>query len=219
LIHFKRLVAAKSSLAFSINIMRKHFNIFILILGIGLLSCSSCIDKRKDNATDSFKQLLKKFKILKLPLQIREGEIETNGLAFSCDKNSKSDTSFIKFYCMYYGMLPDTNNFYALIVLNPADIILPTLITFDKTGKKINEEILCVSGCGGGGPGLDCNPQTTIIENDLTIYCVDTIRTVEFDRKGNPIESTRKYYCEYKNGKLNSNGKITMTTEQTKDLK
>jgi hypothetical protein len=194
--------------------VKRHFTIFIFIICVGLFSCSSDSGKNKDNVPSAFRQLIRKFKPLKLPIQIREGEI----IEMNLYDSKSSDTLFIP-PCTFYGILPDTNNYYALIILLPADIMVPDIIIFDKKGEKISEKTLIVSGCGGGGPGLDCTPQTTIIKKDLTIYCVDTIKSVEIDRNGKPIDSTRKYYYVFKNGKINNDGKITMTGELTKDLK
>jgi hypothetical protein len=197
--------------------MNRFMRIAVLLFFIGFFSCS-LYNKGKDDVPDSFRQLLKKFQLLKLPLRIREGEIDTKGLTYTVDKNSKSDSLYIDIFCIYYGMLPDTSNYYALVVLTPADNIVPSLIIFDKKGEKISEEALTVRGCGGG-PGIDCHLPTTIINNDLTIFCADTIKSVLIDNNGKPIDSTLKYYCEYKTGKINSTGKITLTEEKTKILK
>jgi hypothetical protein len=200
--------------------MKKHLTIVILVLIVGLSSCSSDKGKSKDNVPAPFRQFLKKFKQLQLPLTLRQDNIDTLGLPNIDMKNV--DTLFIKNNDgleKYYGMLPDTNYYYGLIVLYPGGCdYLPVLLTFDKSGNKISEERLLNRGCGEG-PGLVYCSATGVINNDLTIYLVDTLKTVSVDSILKPIDGTRKYYCMYKKGKINSNGKITMTGEHTKYLK
>jgi len=194
--------------------MKKYLTICVLTLCVGFFSCSSDCSKSKDDVYVQFRQFLKKFKPLQLPLTLKIGSIETKNLP-NIDYKSL-DTLFIDAsYSVCYGMLPDTSSYFGLIVLMAADDILPFLLTYDKTGKLMSKEDL-VRGCGSG-PGIEYCSSIGIIKKDLTIYCTDTSKTFEYDNKGKAVN--KRYYCISKEGKINKDGKITMTKEQTKDLK
>ena len=201
--------------------MKKQSILLLVSLIVAFFSCSSKNDIKFENSQNSFKQFLKKFKPLRLPLTIRIETIEIKGLP-RIDSNStdtlfesKDDGAGIE---ICYGMLPDTNNYFGLIVLFPADKYIPVLKIYDKSGKKISEESLVVTGCGCG-PEIDYCSSTAIIRSDLTIYCVDTLKTVEIDNSTlTPIDSTREYFCEYKEGKINNDGKTSMSVKKTKKL-
>src|ERR1700760_3991963 len=119
-----------------------------------LISIQSCSTKPDNKSTDSaktsriiaFHSFLKKFKPLSLPLTIRTLAIVVD----SSKKLDNNDNKFIKsaypdeLYA--YGILPDTTNNYKIIWLAPADVEVPMLTTFTKSGKKISEKELGVGG-------------------------------------------------------------------------
>ncbi len=116
-------------------------------------------------------------------------------------------------------MLPDTNYYYGLIVFSPADVFVPVLTTYDKKGNIISDESLSIGDCNGGGPGINYCSAIGVINSDLTIYCADTLKTVDLDKTMKAIDGTKKYYCKFKKGKINKDGKIIMISEQKKSLK
>ena len=191
-----------------------------MTLSVGLFLCSLTNINHENNTSVAFRQFIKKFRQLQLPVTLHYGEFESMNLPVFDSQNI--DTLFIKdndTIDKYYGILPDTNNYFGLIILYPAGYdYYPILITFDKIGNKISEEHLLNRGCGFA-PGLDYCSSTGVINRDMTIYLADTLKTVKLDSTMKPIDSTREYFCLYINGKINNSGKITMTGEQTKNIK
>ncbi|MFH0893969.1 MAG: hypothetical protein V2A54_05995 [Bacteroidota bacterium] len=198
--------------------MRRHI-IFFVLFTLGLFSCSTYREKSKDTADVPFSEFLKKFKLLQLPLTFRQNQTIEKGLP---EYNENSiDTLFVKNYgkqSVYYGMLPDTSNYFGLIfILAGVQNSPPVLKTYDKSGKQISEAFL---HCGNCIAGLDIEwcSSTGIIKNDLTIYSVDTIKTIKHDNSLKAINGTEEYYMIYRNCKINPNGKTTVPAEQKKSL-
>jgi len=121
-------------------------------------------------------------------------------------KTEFKDTSLDKVYA--YRLLPDTLNSYKLIWMEPAEILIPVLTTFSKSGKKISEELLSVGQCGTDCC-FSCN-ETIIIHQDMSIYSVDSIRSCTCDSLG-PKENTMQKYVLMKTGRILSDGKIQLS--------
>ncbi len=188
-----------------------------------MFSCKTS-DKEITEATEDqskiFRIFLKKFKPLDLPFIFRygnEGDILDFEKMTAADPNS-ADSIFIKSDYLssvkYYGMLKDTSKFFSLICFYPADSYYPMLITFDKNGNRIDETSLIVNGCGGDC-GLEYCSETGIINEDLSIRCVDTVRwKFSCDSLGEPIPDSDIVWVDTKNGKITKNGKLIMKNEQ-----
>ncbi|MCO4292400.1 hypothetical protein NF867_05940 [Solitalea sp. MAHUQ-68] len=190
----------------------KYFHILPLFL---LLSCSTNSGKDSNEKTISainqtnFRQFIRKFKVLSLPLIINTDEIQATS---SLKRLNEKDNTFINSEypneIWSYGLLPDTSKTYKIIWLAPAEMLVPVLTTFSKKGQRINEQYLGVGGCGS-----DCCfwcKESIKINQDMTIYSVDSIRSCECDSIG-PKENTMKKYIRFMTGKVSGNGKIKMT--------
>ena len=203
----------------------------MLALCTGFFCCSTSSDKSKDNVPEPFREFIKKFKPLHLPSTFRTSLgaqasassptfEELNGLPQYDGKSI--DTLFMKDFgpqTVYYGMLPDTSNYFGLVVLLEGVEGMPAvLVTFDKSGKQISQLNLYCGNCMASMEIGWCS-STGIIKNDLSIFSVDSIKNVKRDSDMNVIDSTAEYYIKYVNGKISSDGKITMSAEQKKNLK
>jgi hypothetical protein len=196
--------------------MAKHIKAISLFLILSMLiSCKNPGKTDTELPPESFRQYLKKFKYLSLPIVLRPHTETLGGAKFD---NTSSDTLYTGDHAQLYGMLPDTNTFYGLITLHEADDLVPVLTTYDKKGKKLGSTPLIANGCGSG-PGLEYCSSSGVINNDLTIYCADTLKTIEFDSIYNPIAGTEKEYCVFIEGHINPAGKIEMKEEKTMMLK
>ena len=174
---------------------------------------------------DTFRQFLKKFKIIDLPFVYRYvdfKEIFDLDKMLSIDAKS-SDTLFVKtdfsegIKC--FGILPDTSKFFSLIYFYPADSYYPQLVTYDKGGKLIDETSLIVNGCGGDC-GLQYCSETGIIKKDLSIFCADTVIWEYFcDSLSQPIPNSDIVWINTKTGNLTNNGKIKMTDDKHVEMK
>jgi len=203
----------------------------VLALCTGFFCCSTSSDKSKDSVPDPFRKFIKKFKPLHLPSTFRTSLgaqasassptfEELNGLPEYDGKSN--DTLFMKDFgpqTVYYGMLPDTSNYFGLVLLLKGAEGLPAvLVTFDKSGKQISQLNLYCGNCMASMEIGWCS-STATLKNDLTIYSVDTIQQIKRDNSLNVIDSTAEYYTKYINGKISSDGKINMSAEQRKNLK
>jgi len=173
-----------------------------------------------------FKLFIKKLKLLSLPLSIRS-TLAISSTELYSSKSTKInkdsyDALFVKDIgansCnLCYGMLPDTSIFYSIILFYNADDLVPVLITFTKDGEKIAEVGLILHGCGAEC-GLDYCSSTGVIENDLSIYCADSINYAPCNDNNDKDESKREHYVDYKEGKINPDGSIQVSEEKHKDI-
>jgi hypothetical protein len=119
---------------------------------------------------------------------------------------------------MISGYTFKTNgDFTALLSFGAADCYIPNLTTYDRLGKKIDEKMIAIGGCGSDC-GYTCEEFMTI-RTDYSIYTSDTITTFKCDTSGNEIPGTKEHYVIYKKGKLLSSGKIELSGEIKEVLK
>ena len=180
---------------------------FILLVII-IQACSTKPAKQNTNSANAsriaFHSFLKKFRTLSLPLTIRTLAIVVD----SSKKLDREDNKFIRsaypdeIYA--YGILADTTNNYKIIWLAPADVEVPMLTTFTKSGKKISEKELGVGVCGSDC-GFTCK-EIIDIKNDMTIFSVDSETYTNCDSTGKDGKAQKE--IRYMNGKISNNGKI-----------
>ncbi|MFD0749977.1 hypothetical protein ACFQZS_07480 [Mucilaginibacter calamicampi] len=167
-----------------------------------------------DQNENSFKKFKAKFKLLSLPLSINTLEIDVSKQR----KLTGEDNIFVKseypneLYA--YGMLTDTTGTYKLIWLEPAEIHVPVLATFTKTGKFIKKEYMSVGQCGSDC-GFECT-EFIQIKTDLTIFSADSIKSSACDSMGNIKETSTQKYTLFKKGKISKNGRIDFTSVNKK---
>lgn len=216
----------KSERVFYFWRMKKRFlqNIFRLILGSCLfISCaySENEEEKKSVVNNSnertFRFFVKKFKVLPLPLQLRTHQgISLEDLQKVDEKEAeaffKSDDNY---YC--FGMLEDTTHYYSLLLLYPADRVVPRIFTFSKDGELISSEDLIIHGCSGECGFRKCTSDC-LIDEKKNISLIDTTDFYECDENGEEIQSSRKHRVEIKKYYLGRLGKITHGKQETIDL-
>ena len=178
------------------------------------VSCSTHKDNRQVVAPPkAFRQLLKKFKPLTLPLTLN-----TTG-QFSPEtfpEITATDTVFIKSpdapgRC--FGLLPDTSRYYGLVWLAPAEVYQVRLSTFTKTGEKIGERALAVGECGDDC-GFSCS-ETLLIHANCSIYSTDSITSSECTDAGLLRPGTTKKYVRMIAGRVQPTGEINLSDVKT----
>lgn len=164
--------------------------------------------KKSSKTNLKFREFLKKFELLRLPLTIKIDEINLDPTKQLTEK----DNVFIKYQdpgAIYaYGILPDTTDNFKIIWLQPADDYIPIITTFTKDGKKIDSKYIGVGGCG-----VDCCfecSEVIVINKDLTTFSADSIKSCECDSNG-PDENTTRRYIRYQMGKILKTGKINIS--------
>ena len=167
-----------------------------------------------------FKDYLKKFKNVNLPISIKGC---TSNFEKLIELNDYHYQNFIKHYIYpedqsyIYSRVPTNGKYIATITLRATDCYLPVLTTYKPNGEIIDEKTIAIGYCGSGC-GYNCE-EFMQIKKDFSIYVSDTIRKYECDSLDEEIASTFEYYIIYKKGKLLSNGKIQLTEEIKRNLK
>jgi hypothetical protein len=200
-------------------------NILIIFLLISLFGCNSPQEKTEIKekskpfpAPATFRAYLKKFKMLSLPQNfILHKGIDVSGL-MEVESNT-SDTLYLedKVNYFYYGMLPDTSDYYSVILLYPADVIIPVLYTYDKNGKFIANKFLVAKGCGFGC-GINYCSSYASIDDKLEITLTDTNDYFICDDNEMEMKDKRFYLSRTQNGKVEKDGKIVFGELEEKDL-
>jgi hypothetical protein len=146
--------------------VKQSINFILIVLFIGLISCNSLRNPPESKRQIAFHKFIKKLKILPAPFFLEAGEI--NRSVYS--QVEVEDTLFMKDgSSFYYGLLPDTSNFFAVIMLSVSDSYIPILTTFDKTGKKIDSQSLQIYECGSGPSEGYCSSKGTIGKDSLLL--------------------------------------------------
>lgn len=199
--------------------MFKHkLNSLVFILGSFILliitGCNNTTElsnevKPKTDTAHAFRVFLKKFRALELPYNSNENSQSKIDLKYN--QIDATDSLFISeqsFICE--GYLPDTSNYFCLILLVPADDVYPMLYTFNKTGKPIDSKSLALIGTGGFMCGSQSNAKWQIDEK-LNIFCSDTVTANECDSvSGFPIKGKIISYNKNISGKILKDGKIDL---------
>ncbi len=103
-----------------------------------------------------------------------------------------------------------------VISLQGADCMLPVVTTFNPKGKRIAEGIITIGRCGPG-PCFECTDYT-VIRADRSIYFADTVITMDCDDEFEPIPGTTVKKVWYQEGKIEDDGKISISEDLEKIL-
>jgi hypothetical protein len=173
-----------------------------------LASCSTHPPEASSpKASPAFYTFISKFKVLSLPLKLDNDSI--NGPHQNYKQMDTEDTLFIhEPYTLLYGLLPDTSNYYAVIILGASDALTPLVVTFDKNGKRISESSLMLGLCSGAGPGYGPCSAYCRIGVDYSIHGVDSVFVTAFDTGA--IAGTKQIQCDFKDGRILPDGKIAL---------
>ena len=185
---------------------------FFFVLSIVFSSCTNNTNHIiSDEQTPEF---IKMYKFTTLPVTIKGCFGNSYNLPLINPDSLQSDNvDGSVSYCTF----KTNGNYYAVIRLGLADCALPSLITYEKNGKIIDDKPLGIGWCGSG-PGFKCE-EFTIIKNDYSIYSSDTICSFDIDSLGREIIGTREHYIIFKKGRLLSSGKIELTDTIRQNLK
>jgi len=200
-------------------------NLVLLILGTSLLiSCSTTEKKEEEKSPENnskentFQKVVNQFPVVSLPLQIRiHQHISAEGLQEILPNSSEGKFFQEKTSLYGYGLLPDTSHFYSLIVLYPADVMVPQLFNFSKEGKLISRTTLVAKGCTFECGFRKCTSDC-IIDADNQITLVDTNDIYSCDEDGNEILSERNYYLIRNKLKISNNGEIQEISSEREDI-
>ncbi|PZR24069.1 MAG: hypothetical protein DI539_01250 [Flavobacterium psychrophilum] len=150
-------------------------------------------------ANDEFQMYLNKFPEVKLPLDIEPCSIDDSKMKMLNDST------------LIYGKIPSNGKYITTISFEIADCLLPRITTYTLSGKIIDSKSVVIGLCGSD-PCYECNEYFRI-GKDYRIYSCDSAR---YDDCINKVSDTVTNIITYKQGKLNSTGKIELSAEKQK---
>ena len=187
-----------------------------ILAAVSFIGCNS--RQVKNDVLDTnvnaaeFKEYLKRFQVLTLPVKIKYCSIDCNNLPVLKPHDFPHFDSNEVAYCTF----KTNGNYIATISFGIADCYLPTLTTYTQDGTKISQENFNIGG------GSDCGyTSREIFElgNDYSIYNADTVFSYECDSLGNPVPGTTENYVTLVRGRLLSSGKIELAKENKELLR
>ena len=110
-----------------------------------------------------------------------------------------------------HRQIPTNSEFVAIMNLVSADIILPIIKTYNKSGEVISSQQMFFDYCGGG-PGY-YSSQHIIINPNLVITHIDSTWTYNLDSLENEIEGTQKLEVKNFDYRVLPDGKIVKEEE------
>jgi len=184
-----------------------HKFLLIILLSFCLFSCNT--DKQKTKQ-EQIQHVINKSGFIKFPLVFDANDENALKINYSVNYTSDDTLLFEGGIGIYeiIGFLPDTTNYYAFLHLAVGDMLYPTIVTMDKNWQKIDEKIICTTGCLTS-PLVDvtsCYDSVWIYE-DLTIKSISKLTGTMEDEEDSVIP-----ICNTKNleGFIDKNGKITI---------
>ncbi|MCA0447939.1 MAG: hypothetical protein LCH54_17100 [Bacteroidetes bacterium] len=102
------------------------------------------------------------------------------------------------------GVFQDSTKFFGFIYFYPADEMLPILVTYDKTGKMIERNLIaheCGVDCG-----YTCDWMVTITEDYKIVYKLN--ETIIPCNQGEPTNSSKIYRETTEISQLDQNGNL-----------
>lgn len=186
--------------------MKIYLTLFMTLI---LTACGN----KNLNTNDTFSELVAKLKILDssfsydLMKQDDENYYHTN---------TKEDSLFTNFTVSIIGLLPDTAETYKIIYLYPGDDLYPTLRTFTKQGKLIDDQNICYNLCAGWDCTMDsCESLLTMTKKNTFERYLKAV-TSDCDSVGEKISSTVRTQISRQNITVDKKGKIVFGQELNK---
>ena len=200
--------------------MKIYLQLFLIaIVVISLYSCSqpsiATQVNDKPNNTALFDTLIAQFTERSLPVVIHPcpgGNEFSDYTKFKSIDSATGAPFNISGGGLAYGKIKTNGYYSALITLWAADCLGTMLLTYDKSGKPIDNKYLGIGQCGSG-PGFSCT-EVVKIAADYTIYAADSITEQETDSTDMPIAGGKIFsYVVYKKGKMLTDGHIDLSAE------
>jgi len=183
----------------------------ILLIILTSFSLFSCKNSKQASKYEQIQYIIQKSGFIELPLEF-DANIDVLESNYSVNRTSNDTLLFGKdrVYSII-GFLPDTTNYYAFLHLTVGDMLYPTVVTMDKNWQKIDEKIICATGCAGlvQVDVISCYDSVWIYK-DLKIKSISkVVGTVEIEDSTSQVLNI----CNMRtlDGLIDKNGKINIT--------
>jgi len=171
--------------------------VFITLISTLMFSC------KEENKNKNFAAFLNTIPELQLPFNANSYvDLQTK---------VQIDTTFNKYNDIYangiYGKIKINDSINAIIYLLAGDNVFPKIVTYDKQGTKIAEQILV--NLPGGSDGYNGNGSSFVnLNKDLEIQIIDTTNSFERDSTDVIIEKSRSTEITIEKYIIKPNGQI-----------
>lgn len=178
-----------------------------LFFSLVFIGCQSNSTKEPDmvKRKEYILELIRKVGFIKLPFEhdILNPDFESKYYT----NNTSLDTVFFgKTSAQISGFLPDTSNYFCVLLFQTGDLVYPYLLTIDKSGNAIDTADLCLNVCGAP-VDIDSSVNRFEIDKDLRItsyyYCHGKVYINDSISKS--VEINDKLEA---NGQIKGDGKI-----------
>jgi len=171
--------------------------------------------EKQETINERIIKVINKIGFIELPLIFDASNDYEFKNYYSVNHNS-SDTLLFRYGIFdIVGFLPDTTYFYAFLYLEVRDMLYPTIVSMDKSWRKIDEKIICTMGCLIS-PLVDvtsCYDSVWVYE-DLKIKSISKIvGTIELEDSISQVLNI----CNLRilDGYIDKNGKIIISESET----
>lgn len=183
----------------------KNFSIIVTTI-----FATSCVDKRP-MSNDTFTGLISKLKVLESTFSYNLEEQNDENCYHT---NTNEDSLFANFTVSIIGLLPDTIETYKMLYLYPGDDLYPTIRTFTKKGKLIDDQSICYNLCAGWDCTMDSCESTVKLKGANKIERYLRVVTSDCDSIGKKIIATSKTQTNRQIITIEKKGKIIFGNEQ-----
>jgi len=156
----------------------------ILLIVLTVFYLFSCKTNNKQiTKHEQIQYVIAKSGFIKLPLVFDASDDDALDVNYLVDFSSNDTLLFESGRFDIVGFFPDTTNYYAFLYLAIGDMLYPTIVTMDKNWQKIDEKIICTSGCLSS-PLVEVTScyNSVWIYKDLKIKSISkVIGTIEID--------------------------------------
>ncbi len=198
------------------NVVKIILPLSLLITTISCKKESKTVTNKSAQPIDVVRNCYNKAVKLKLPLT---WENTANTLPVDEDEVIRLTDNDLKVFdgdnqpIHLIGVLPDTSRFFTFLFHYPGDDLLPYLITFDRSGKKIDQHLTgynCGSDCG-----FYCIGGIFTLYKDYSFSSKHISYRVECDEQQINMDTTFvTYYVVERKGKLSPKGNFSEGNEK-----
>lgn len=108
-----------------------------------------------------------------------------------------------------YAKLADHQHYKAFLFISPDETGSPVIVTFDKSGKLI-DELTLLGDWASNDPSM-ATTETAIVDNTLTIHLIDSVSTFDLTPDGDRLENTKTTTVKDERYTILETGKIEKT--------
>lgn len=187
-------------------------NILLLSFAGILFSCGSATKQREFTKAHYIRAFVEKVGYIDMPYS-HNLNLDKEDYRYLIDYKSLDTLFFDVCDNQIIGVLSDTSNYFAVLYYRIGDDLYPSLMTFNKSGERIDDKKICYGFCAGCDCECDSCADVTTISKDLKINMTYYIEATECDSIGNKLFETTTCKIFKIEGLIQPNGLIALNKE------